>query len=141
VAFLQQGQKQWTKTLLFLALLIDMTLARLDLRKIHWKPYSWCSRRSALIDEAGCERRLTTSGLKDIEMKRCPTCRQLFAAALKFCRSDGTQLVSELVPLGDAPTILFSTTRISDRFPWLVGESHSTCEEQKSESKRTGGLG
>jgi len=74
-------------------------------------------------------------------MKRCPTCRQLFSdSAFKFCRFDGTQLVSELVPLGDAPTILFSSTRISERFPWLVSETRPTCNEQKSESETTGGL-
>jgi hypothetical protein len=60
----------------------------------------------------------------------------LFAAALKFCRFDGTRLISETVPLGDDPTILFSATRISDRFPWLVADAPSASEEATLEIER-----
>lgn len=118
----------------------EMSFVRPDPRKKSQKPPICGSSRLTLMGEAGCERSLSY-GLKEVEMKRCPTCRQLFSdTAFRFCRSDGTPLVSELVPLGDAPTILFSTTRISDRFPWLVSESRPTCDEHKSESEITGGL-
>lgn len=89
------------------------------------------------MGEAGCERSLTPYGCENVEMKRCPTCRQLFPdTAFRFCRSDGTQLVSELVPLGDAPTILFSTTRVDERFPWLVGDPPSVSDEQSLGNER-----
>ena len=69
-------------------------------------------------------------------MKRCPTCRQFFTdTPFRFCRADGAELVSEPMPLGDAPTILFSTTRISDRFPWLVSDTPPTCAEETREIK------
>jgi hypothetical protein len=56
-------------------------------------------------------------------MKRCPTCRQLFSdESFRFCRADGAELVDDPMPIGDAPTILFSTTGIRERFPWLIGD-------------------
>jgi hypothetical protein len=57
-------------------------------------------------------------------MKRCPTCRHLFPdTGFTFCRIDGARLVHEQVPTGDDPTVLFSTTRLSDRFPWLLRDT------------------
>jgi hypothetical protein len=39
-------------------------------------------------------------------MKQCPRCLQLFAnEMLKFCRLDGSQLVSAATPLEEADTI------------------------------------
>ena len=67
-------------------------------------------------------------------MKRCPKCQQLFSDRdFKFCRFDGTQLFRESTQLGDAPTILFSSTRIAERFPWLVHSGPSPKMVAKSD--------
>lgn len=50
-------------------------------------------------------------------MKRCPKCQQLFADGnLRFCRFDGSSLISEATPLDEAATILFSTGHLNNRF-------------------------
>jgi hypothetical protein len=50
-------------------------------------------------------------------MKECPTCRQLFADAnLRFCRFDGSPLISEAQPPDEAATIKFSTGQLDNRF-------------------------
>ena len=73
----------------------------------------------------------TSQLCEEVEMKRCPTCRQLFAdAGLNFCRLDGNRLIRDTAPMGDAPTILFSETRISERFPWLVVDPQPTVHER-----------
>jgi len=114
-----------------------MTFVRPDLRKKPYKPLVLLSSGLTPMDEAGCERSLTTYGCEKVEMKRCPTCRQLFRdTAFRFCRSDGTPLVNELVPLGDAPTILFSATRLNERFPWLVADPPSVSDEQPLGNER-----
>ena len=65
-------------------------------------------------------------------MKRCPTCRNLFSdTPFRFCRSDGAQLISESTPLGDAPTVLFSTTQLNERFPWLLGDIPAIRDTQQ----------
>lgn len=62
-------------------------------------------------------------------MKRCPTCRRLYAdTPFRFCRADGGELVDDPRPAGDAPTILFSETRISERFPWLLGDKRGDIQ-------------
>jgi hypothetical protein len=61
------------------------------------------------------------SSVRSPGMKRCPKCQQLFSDKdYGFCRFDGAELSLEPTALGDAPTILFSSTRIAERFPWLV---------------------
>ena len=51
-------------------------------------------------------------------MKQCPKCRLLFAGRdLKFCRFDGSPLLSEITtPSDEAATILFSTGHLNNRF-------------------------
>ncbi|HVI73035.1 MAG TPA: hypothetical protein VM656_16305 [Pyrinomonadaceae bacterium] len=49
-------------------------------------------------------------------MKQCPKCRQKFAVAdLRFCRFDGSPLISEGTPPDEAATILFSTGYLNNR--------------------------
>jgi hypothetical protein len=49
-------------------------------------------------------------------MKQCPKCRQLFADRdLRFCRFDGSPLISEAAPPDEAVTILFSTGQLKSR--------------------------
>jgi len=49
-------------------------------------------------------------------MKECRKCRQMFAGDdLRFCRFDGSPLISEPMPPGEAVTILFSSDRLNDR--------------------------
>jgi hypothetical protein len=70
-------------------------------------------------------------------MKRCPTCRQSFAdTPFKFCRIDGAQLIDEPTLVGDAPTILFSTTGISERFPWLSRDIPAVRDTQQLDRNR-----
>jgi len=50
-------------------------------------------------------------------MKQCPKCRQLFARAdLRFCRFDGSPLISEGTPPHEAATLLFPTGYLINRF-------------------------
>ena len=50
-------------------------------------------------------------------MKQCPKCRQVFAGPdLKFCRFDGSPLISEATPPDEAATILFSSGYLNNRF-------------------------
>jgi len=63
------------------------------------------------------------------KMKRCPTCRLLFAELVKFCRFDGAWLVGEAIPLGEEPTTPFSIRRVSARFPWEVADTQPTFDE------------
>ncbi len=49
-------------------------------------------------------------------MKQCPKCRKVFAGVdLRFCRFDGSPLISEATPPDEAVTILFSTGQLSNR--------------------------
>jgi len=53
-------------------------------------------------------------------MKQCPKCQQLFADGnLRFCRFDGSSLINEATPPQEAPTILFSTGHLNDRYTEL----------------------
>ena len=64
-------------------------------------------------------------------MKRCPKCRQLYAGAdLRFCRFDGSPLISEATPPEEAATILFSTEYLNNRFTPLE-ELHRRSESGK----------
>ena len=75
-------------------------------------------------------------GLIKPAMKLCPICQQPFSnPALKFCRFDGNPLVSEEVSVSDAPTVLLSTTPISERFGWLVSDAASPSDEEKPTPK------
>ena len=57
-------------------------------------------------------------------MKRCPKCNQVFGEeALKFCRSDGTPLVT--TALEEAVTISFPTGQVSPVSPKLLPEAPS----------------
>jgi adenylate cyclase len=57
-------------------------------------------------------------------MKRCPKCYQVFEEeALKFCRSDGTPLVT--TALDEAVTISFPTQQVSPVSPRLLPETPS----------------
>ena len=50
-------------------------------------------------------------------MKQCPKCRQLFANDdLRFCRLDGSRLLSETLPLDEGPTILLLPGQLINRF-------------------------
>ena len=49
------------------------------------------------------------------KMKRCPTCRLVFAELVKFCRFDGAGLLGETMPFGEEPTTPFPTKRVSKR--------------------------
>ncbi|HEU4433968.1 MAG TPA: hypothetical protein VFR51_11365 [Pyrinomonadaceae bacterium] len=50
-------------------------------------------------------------------MKQCPKCRQLFANDdLRFCRFDGSRLLSETLPLDEGPTILLLPGQLINRF-------------------------
>lgn len=50
-------------------------------------------------------------------MKQCPKCRLLFADSnLRFCRYDGSQLISEATPPDEDATILFTTGHLINRF-------------------------
>jgi hypothetical protein len=50
-------------------------------------------------------------------MKQCPKCRQRFAVAdLRFCRFDGSPLISEGTPPHEAATLLFPTGYLNNRF-------------------------
>lgn len=50
-------------------------------------------------------------------MKQCPKCRQLFAGGdLRFCRFDGSRLVSETTRPDEAVTILFPTGPLDNQF-------------------------
>ena len=54
-------------------------------------------------------------------MKHCPACQQLFTdEGLKFCRLDGTPLLSMNANFYEARTMLFAVGSIADRFPWVV---------------------
>jgi len=51
-------------------------------------------------------------------MKQCPKCQQLFANDdLRFCRFDGSRLMSETMPLDDeGPTMLLLPGQLINRF-------------------------
>ena len=50
-------------------------------------------------------------------MKQCPKCRQLFANDdLRFCRLDGSRLLSETLPLDEGPTMLLLPGHLINRF-------------------------
>ena len=58
-------------------------------------------------------------------MKECPKCQQLYIDdELRFCRFDGSSLISEAPPPEEAATILFSTGHLNDRFPPLEELRH-----------------
>ncbi|HEY5883428.1 MAG TPA: hypothetical protein VIT88_02015 [Pyrinomonadaceae bacterium] len=64
-------------------------------------------------------------------MKQCSKCRHLFADGnLKFCRFDGSPLISEGTPPDEAATIKFSTRHFDDRFTPLE-ELNSRSESGK----------
>ena len=64
-------------------------------------------------------------------MKQCPKCRQVFAGAdLKFCRFDGSPLISEATPPDEAATILFSSGYLNNRLTPLE-ELHRRSESGK----------
>jgi len=67
-------------------------------------------------------------------MKQCPKCQQLFADGnLRFCRFDGSSLINEATPPQEAPTILFSTGHLNDRYTELEElRRGSESEEQLS---------
>jgi hypothetical protein len=70
-------------------------------------------------------------GLIKPAKKLCPVCQQTFCnPALRFCRFDGNPLVNEQISVSDAPTVLLSTTPISERFGWLVSDAASPGDEQ-----------
>jgi len=46
-------------------------------------------------------------------MKRCPTCQEIFADDLNFCRNDGTALIPEGAT-GDRETMILPAKRNSD---------------------------
>jgi hypothetical protein len=49
-------------------------------------------------------------------MKECRTCRQLFADDdLRFCRFDGSPLISKATPTDEDTTILFSSGYLNER--------------------------
>jgi hypothetical protein len=51
-------------------------------------------------------------------MKQCVKCRQSFADEnLRFCRFDGSPLVSEAPPADEAATILFTTGQLKNLYP------------------------
>lgn len=59
-------------------------------------------------------------------MKQCPRCKQLFLnEMLKFCRSDGSQLVSITAFLEEAATMMLSPGQITDRSTPLFSEALS----------------
>ena len=50
-------------------------------------------------------------------MKQCPKCQQLFANDdLRFCRLDGSRLMSETLPLDEGPTMLLLPGQLINRF-------------------------
>jgi len=50
-------------------------------------------------------------------MKQCPKCRLLYADEnLRFCRFDGSALISEGTPPDESATILFTTGHLNNRF-------------------------
>jgi len=50
-------------------------------------------------------------------MKQCPKCRQLFGNDdLRFCRLDGSRLLSETLPLDEGPTMLLLPGHLINRF-------------------------
>jgi hypothetical protein len=50
-------------------------------------------------------------------MKQCPKCQQLFANDdLRFCRLDGSRLMSETIPLDEGPTMLLLPGQLINRF-------------------------
>jgi len=64
-------------------------------------------------------------------MKQCPKCRLKFAAAdLRFCRFDGSPLISESTPPDEAATILFSSEYLNNRSTQL-DELHRRNESGK----------
>ena len=49
-------------------------------------------------------------------MKQCPKCRLLFADGnLRFCRFDGSRLISAGAPPDESATILFTTGHLNNR--------------------------
>ena len=64
-------------------------------------------------------------------MKQCPKCRQRYAGAdLRFCRFDGSPLISEGTPPDEAATILFSTGYLKNRIT-PFDELHRRSESGK----------
>jgi len=64
-------------------------------------------------------------------MKQCPKCRQLFADEnLRFCRFDGSPLISEGTPPDEAATILLFPGQIINRFT-PIEELRPTSESEK----------
>lgn len=64
-------------------------------------------------------------------MKQCPKCRLKFAGAdLRFCRFDGSPLISESTPPDEAATILFSSGYLDNRSTQL-DELHRRNESGK----------
>lgn len=62
-------------------------------------------------------------------MKRCPACRHLFADNdVRFCRFDGSSLMSEAQPPNEAATILFSTEQLNKR----LTPREELCRESES---------
>jgi len=64
-------------------------------------------------------------------MKQCPKCRQKFAGAdLRFCRFDGSPLISEGTPPDEAATILSSSGYLNNRLT-PRDELHGRSESEK----------
>ena len=58
-------------------------------------------------------------------MKQCPKCRRSFADGnLRFCRFDGSSLISEATTPHEAATILFTTGQLNDRLIQLEELRH-----------------
>jgi hypothetical protein len=69
-------------------------------------------------------------------MKQCPRCRKLFSdEMLKFCRSDGAQLVSAATFLEEAATILLSIRQITERGFRVVRQDTSSFTMKKELSR------
>lgn len=53
-------------------------------------------------------------------MKQCVKCRLLYADEnLRFCRFDGSPLVTEITPPEEAATILFTSGQLNQLYPAL----------------------
>lgn len=64
-------------------------------------------------------------------MKQCPKCQQLFVDEnLRFCRFDGSSLISEATPPHEAPTILIPTGYLNYQ-PALLDELRHRSESGK----------
>ena len=60
-------------------------------------------------------------------MKQCPKCRQLFAGVdLRFCRFDGSPLISGTTHPDEAVTMLFSTGHLNNQLTRLEELRHTS---------------